>query len=95
MVPPGPVGPGGVFSAYFWPISGHFRQIFFPLFPPLGPYFWAPLLALSGLLCCGKSKGLYLRRSFGLLVKFGRHALIYEVELLQVGFDESARAAQR
>ena len=46
MMPPGPRGPGGVFSAYFRAILGHFWPIFFPPISPLGALFLGPLLAL-------------------------------------------------
>ena len=59
IVPPGPGGPWGVFSGYFWPILGPPGGIFFSPLPPISPYF--PILgscavgSTSGALCTGPS----------------------------------------
>ena len=65
MVPPGPGGPWGVFSAYFRSILNNFWPIFPPI-SPLGALFLGPLLALSGLLCCGEyPRRIFLPRNYG------------------------------
>ena len=40
--PRAPGGPGRYFPPIFGLFCAIFGQFFFPLFPPLGPYFWAP-----------------------------------------------------